>query len=390
MALALLTFQTVATTLNVGDQARAYVREADDDIGTTLDLDNTPSLGLELAWPTTTIALEYAPRFSWLDVFGPDASPTLLLHTAGLRLSWQRPRTSLWLAQRAVVGDQSYSRIRSDEALATPPTDAGAMPPDLQLIPHATVVDVTDAQTSAGVGYDWTRRWHSAFEAAFAVEGGSNAESQQLLPRQRSVRGDTSLVYRLTPREELNTELGAQQIHTSNGFDHWLASLTETWSTRLPAESGAEVGAGLSLQDTDGPPGTSATRWVPLVTSGIWYVFPTDGVRMRLRGDLGYQPDVNVLSGSLQNRLYASAQAGVLLARSNAYLTLAAAKTFPHDAPDASDVISADLTYERTLLDWLHGQLGGELAWQQFGDAAVDSRWMVYAGLQVRLPSTRL
>jgi hypothetical protein len=133
--------------------------------------------------------------------------------------------------------------------------------------------------------------------------------------------------------------------------------------------------------------------WVPVGSGSVWYELLRRGARARFQWEVGYRPDINVLAGTLQNRLYTSALAGLVVDRSSLRLTLGAARTLPSNEPDANDVISADLAFEQQLLDWLALELGGQLFWQGIGSATPlafeGSRWLVYGGLEASLPEVR-
>jgi hypothetical protein len=407
MALALMVMQSSAWTLTLSDAARAYARRTEVSGATSIDLQNTPQLALGAAWPTTQLRVGYAPRFSWVDVLGTEPSPTLVLHSGELRLSWQWPRVALSLSQTVAVGDQDFSQVgvaTSTGDLMTlpaagvvPPTDPAPgdvmMPTELELLPAADVVAVAAEETSASLRYDWSRRWRSEVVAAFGFSGGADAEAQLFLPRQRTAQLDTALIFRRSRLDELSTGVTIARIDTSNGYDHWLASLIESWSMRWTRSSGGELGAGVSIQDTTGPAGLRATAWVPVGSASAWYALLMHAMEVRFQWNVGYRPDINVLAGTLQRRLFTSAQAGLTVEGSSLRLELGAAQTFPRDAPDATEVLSADLIFQQELVEWLFLQLGGQITRQRFGNgsalASVGSRWLLYAGLEARLPEVR-
>jgi hypothetical protein len=398
VTLALLVFQSAAGTLNVADLARATARRTDSGSGAMLDLDNTPSLRLGLDWPATAVALDYAPRFYWLDVLGPGPSPTLLLHSAGLSAEWRWPRYVLRLEQTVTYGDQDFTYGAPGLTVAPGATDAPpgtdpAMPADLDLLPRADVVRIADEETSASLRHDWTRRWSSTVEASFGISGGADAEAQVFLPQLRTTRLQTSLDYRRSLRDELGTDLILAHVDTSNDFDHRVVSLMETWSMRWTRNTGGELGAGAALQDTTDPAGLESTEWEPVGTASAYYEWLARAARMRLQLDVGYRPDVDVVTGALQSRVFTTAQAGVLVDGSSVLLVLGAAQTIPRDAPDATELISADLVFEQELLEWLDLQLGGQILRQRLSSAstlaASGTRWLLYAGLEAETPVMR-
>jgi hypothetical protein len=402
---ALMVLLAPVGTLALSDAARVYARRAELDEAVAVDVDNTPRLVLGVAWPTTRLDLSYAPRLMWLDVLDERASPTLLLHAGSLQLSSRRPRSLLWLAQTVAVGDETFVGLdgaggAGDQPIASPtqPVDDGATTPatspDLELLPDTTAVSVAEAETSAGLSYDWSRRVASELRASVGLSGGADAEARLVLPRQRTVQIDHSLLLRLSRRDELRTALDLTQTRTSNGYDHWLASLTESWSMLFTPSSGGELALGAGTRHTTGPDALSTAEVLPVGAANAWYLLLARGLEARFQWNVGFQPHVDALAGTLQSRVDTSVQAGVTADRSSVRLELGAAQTLPPDAPDASTLLSADLVCEQRLLDWLALQLGGQILRQRARRAgplaAAGSRWLLYAGLEGRVPEVRL
>lgn len=389
MLLAALFAFEAAGTLDVSDTVRGYARDASAGDGAAIDLENMPALELALDWPTSSLALEYAPRLLWSDVEGPEASPTLLLHSGGLRLSSRSERLSVSLAQTFAVGDQSFARLRAERgALESEP---GA--PELELLPAATVLRVVAAESSASLRYAWSRRVSTELRPSLGISGGADAAAQRALPRQRTARLDTSLDFRASLRDALSTTLGLAQTSISNGYDHRLVSLMETWSRTFGPESGSALGAGVALQESTGPDGSSSANGQPVGAASAWHTLFARAATVHVRCDLGYEPHLNVLTGGLQRRLFASAGTTTEAGDTTAQFTLGAAQTLPLDEPDAARSLSADLLIEQALLDWLSAQLAGQLVWQRLGGdgplASSDSLWLVFAGARGELPSVR-
>ena len=396
LALAWIMIHAAAGSLNVADAARVQARRADIGDGTWIDFHNTPRLSLARAWPTTQFDAGYAPRLLWLDIGGDNASPTLVLHTAALQISFQQPRYTLSLSQTGVFGDQDYAQLGlADPTLVAPvsPLPGGPMiMPTLDAVPRVQVLEVASEETIADLRYDWSRRLSSSFGASFGFSGGADAAAQQVLPRQRTAMVDAALDYRASRRDLLSTGLDLAQIHTSNGYDHFWISLMESWGTTWAASSGGELGAGVAVQHTNGPAGLDTTDTVPVGTASVWYTMLEQGMEVRFQWGLDYAPYVDVLAGTLQSRLATSAQVALTVDRSSVRSSIGAAQTFPVDDPDATTLLSADLMFEQELLDWLIAQLGGQIVWQSSDGnplALEGSRWLVYAGLEGRVPEVR-
>ena len=223
--------EAASGTLRLSDAARIYARQSRIADGSALDLENTPRLETSLTWPTWRLALDYAPRLTWVDVLGSEPSPTLLLQNAALQLSLRQPRYTLSFVQTGAFGDQDFSQNNAPtQPGAVPaPTIPGEMrPPELDLLPRAQVLRVAAAETSADFQYDWSRRWRSSLQAAFGLSGGADTEAQQFLPQQRSARLDAGLIFRRSHVDELGTVLSGEQskppMGTATGWlQHWRA-----------------------------------------------------------------------------------------------------------------------------------------------------------------------
>jgi hypothetical protein len=398
MALALLVLQSAAGTLRLSDLARVYARRTEISDGTMMDVRDTPRVELGVAWPSTRVDLAYAPRFSWMDVLGDSPSPTLVLHDAELLLSWEQPRVALIFGQTVTIGDQDFTELGTTTAIDGELMAPGAvgdvmMPGDIELLPAAEVLSVFAEETSAQLRYDWSRRWSSDLRAAFGFSGGADAEAQVFLPQQRTAQLDAAVGFRRSPRDELTTAASVAQIETSNGYDHWVVSLDELWTMRWARQSGGELGLGMAIQNTTGPTGLTTTDWEPVGSASAWHEVLLHAMQVRFQWDVGYRPDVNVLAGTLQSRLFTTVQAALTVDRSSLLLIVRAAQTLPRDAPDANELIGADLVFEQALADWLDLQLGAQIVRQSVGGSTVTtssgSRWLLYAGLEARLPEVR-
>ncbi len=389
--LAVLFALDAAGTLDVSDSARIYAREATTTDELAIDIENTPRLELGLDWPTTSFGVEYAPRLFWSEVVGPEPSPTLLLHSVGLWLSSRRERLSVSVAQTFAYGDQSFARLSFERGLLE---QDGATPsaPDVDLVPGPTVVRIVAAETSASLRYEWSRRVSTELRPSLGVTGGVDAAAQRALPRQRTARIDGLLDFRASLRDTLTTEAGIEHASISNGYDHRIVSLMETWSRAFGAESGGAIGAGVALQESTAADFEN-TEVQPIGVARAWHSWLARSLQVRVRGELGYQPYINELTGTLQRRVYASADATTSSGGTSVRVALGAAQTFPLDRPDTAQSLSADLVLEQALLDWLSAELGGQLTWQTLGSdnplALNDTLWMIFAGARGELPTVR-
>jgi hypothetical protein len=306
-------------------------------------------------------------------------------------LSSREERLSVSLAQTFAYGDQSFARLSFDRAPLEQPS-MGTMSPQLDLVPGPTVVRIVSAETSASIRYEWSRRVSTELRPSLGVSGGADAAAQRALPRQRTAGVEGSLDFRASLRDTLSTSAGIEHTSISNGYDHRIVSLMETWSRTFAAESGGAIGAGVALQETTAADFDN-TEWQPIGVARAWHSWLARTMQVRLRGELGYQPYINALTGTLQRRVYASADATTSAGDTSVRLTLGVAQTLPLDQPDTARSISADLVLEQALLDWLSAEVGGQLVWQSLsGESAIalnDSLWMLFAGARGELPTVR-
>lgn len=375
-----------AGTLDASDSARIYAREATAGDDVAMDIENAPRVAVALQWPTSSVELEYAPRLFWSDVGGVEASPTLLLHAGALRLSARQERLSASVAQTFAIGDQSFARLSFERS-------PGQLEPSPDLVPGLTVVRVIEAESSARVRYDWSRRVSTELRPSFGVTGGDGAAAQRALPQQQTARVEAGLDYRTSQRDTLTTDAGVEQTSVSNDYDHRIVSVMETWSRTFALDSGVAIGAGGALQETVPPVGARDSDLQPIGIARLWHALLLRDVQVRLTSEVGYEPHINVLTGTLQRRLYASAGATTIAGDSRVRLAFGASQTLPLEQLDTAQSVSADLALEQGIFDGLSAEVGGQLLWQSLGSgtalSAGDSLWMVFAGARAELPSTR-
>jgi hypothetical protein len=416
--LAFVALHAAMGSLKISDAARVYARRSLVDDTAIANIENAPRLDAELTWPTWQAELGYEPRLTFVDVLGSGPSTGLWLHSGAARLSLRQPRYELSITQTALVGEQDFTQFGTTAALAAAtqpaattaqdtatqsamqPTTAGTAgtagtgttgTTPLNLLPNARALRVADEQTAANLRYFWAPRWRSDLRASFGFSGGANAAAQQLLPRQRRAQVDGSLAFEQSRRDQLSTLLMGAQINTSSGYDHWLASASETWSTRWDAASSSLFGAGLAFQDTTDPNGVRTQRWNPIGSASLSHAKLLRDVQVRLQIGIGYSPDLNVLVGRLQNRLQANSTASIATRRMTLSLLLGAAQTIPTSAPDAATIANVAISFDYELLDWLSAQAGGQIVRQNLGSAVTFARatWLLYAGLAARAPELR-
>lgn len=409
--LALVVVHAAMGSLKITDAARMYARRSLVDQAATANADDRLLLDAGLSWPTLQLQLDYEPRVTFVDIFGPQPAGPLWLQSAAARLTLHEPRYSLSLTQTGSFGEQeligagviaapqlpqtssaapqAQAGSPAQPMPAQPTTTPPAMAPTLNLLPSARSIRIADEETAASLTALWSRRWQSYFRASFGFLGGADPAARSLLPRQRRAQLASSVSYDMSRRDQLGTVLSGAQIETSNGYDHWLASLAEAWATRWTSATRSELSLGVAFSDSTSPSAASSSRWGPIASASLMHESLFREMHVHMQIGVGYAPDVNVLLGRLQNRLQTSALLGVELGPVAARLLLGAAQTIPAHAPYAVTVATAALNVEYGLLQWLSAQTGAQLARQAFAGANSGTTWLAYAGLEARASEVR-
>jgi hypothetical protein len=417
--LALVAIQAAAGTLKISDAARLYARQGLGYTRPEANVEDLFQIDADLAWPKLQLGLEYAPRVVFVDVGGSNGGPPLFLHGALAQLTLREERYTLTVTQSGSAGEQNFSQVGGSVAATTitanampasrdmpmpntpqAPMSAMAMnaqqPPTANpsstggLVPNARAVKVANEETAARLDVAWTRRLRSELRGSFGFSGGADPEARMLLPRQRRAQLDASLGFDRTRLDRISTVLTGAQIETSNGYDHWLASALENWSTRFDPESSLEVGAGLAFQDSLGPMHTRTSRVTPVGSLSFAHENSLQRATLRFQFAASYFPDVNVLLGRLQDRLQASSTTSLITPDLTASLLLAASQTLPASASTAATLISMTLTLEYEFVTWLAGQVGGQVARQALGQKLKDAPppyWLAYVGVIAHAPA---
>lgn len=393
-------------SLRLSDAARIYARNSLADEAAIVNVENVPRLDAGLSWPTLQLELDYAPRLTFVDIFGSGTSPALWLQSAAGQISLREPRYVLRLSQTGTWGDQEFFPIAAPQGVAplqtvpaqptgnpplTPGTPGAPANPALNLQPDARSLPVAAEDTSADVTVFLTRRWRTESRASYGFSGGADALAQTFLPRLRRAQLENAATHDWSRRDQLSTVLTGSRLEISNGFEHWLASLSEDWAARWSASTGSAVGIGVAFQDTTAPDGTTTTHWGPIGSANLTHLLLLGDVRVHLQIGVGYAPDVILLVGRLQNRLQVTSSATASKGPWSVTLTLASLKTFPANAPDAASMASAALAFDYEVRKWLGAQVGGQIMQQELTSLirASGGMWLVYAGLLARVPERR-
>lgn len=392
-------------SLTLSDAARVYMRNGFADEAAIVNAENVPRLDAGLSWSTLQLELDYEPQLTLVDIFGSGPSPVLWLQSGAAQLRLRQPRYTVRLLQTGTWGDQELVAFATSRGVgplqpvqgpstpnqSPPATSGGPMGPALNLLPDARSLPIAAEETSADLAVSLTRRWHSDTRASYGFSGGADAMAQSVWPRQRRAQLDNSVAFDQSRRDQLNTVLTGARLEISNGYEHWLGSLSENWAARWSAATGTSFGAGVAFQDSTAPDRTTTAHWGPIGSANFTHALVLDEVRVRLQVSLAYAPELIAVLGTVQNRLQFTSSATAFKGPWSVGLTLASMQTIPANAPDAASMASAAFAFEYEVRKWLGAQLGGQLIQQKLTSliGTTGGMWLVYAGIVAHAPEQR-
>ena len=412
-------------TLRVSDSARAAVRSGAPGENDELGFDNLLRLDASLAWPTTELFVGYGPRLGVArDIEGMnDAWDLTFLHDLEAGLTFNQPRYTLSFRQGFTFGTQSFGEVFAtpeDAAVGAPgatpdlgtptnpdmtpaatdvPTGAGAP------VPLDSSIPVWSASSRASLVYLYSQRWQSTYETGFGTSGGNGAAAELTLPRLQTVDASANLIHDLTPRHQVGAELQAEHGWT-RASDYWYSTLAGLWTVLFSRETELALSAGAGFRDTQDPlplPPLLPTRSqaiVPVGSASLTHEVGMRGSRARYALSVAYAPTVDTLRARLQDRLTASASAGLASTSNSATLSVSGSQSFPTDAVDAARFIGISLALTHQFTDAIGIELGGQIADQSLGGADAlapvvvadpndGTVWTVYVGLGAQLDPIR-
>jgi hypothetical protein len=397
-------------SLRISDAARVYARRSFVDEAGIANAEDVLRIGAGLSWPTLHLELEYAPRLTVVDIFGSGSSPLLSLHSGSAGLLIRQPRYTLRLTQTGMWGEPDFTQfaaVTSAQAtqaaapmqapamdpMANPPTPVrgASSAPTLNLLPSARTLHMAGEETAVDLSVVLARRWRSDTRASYGFAGGADDLARMFWPRQRRAELDQAVAFDWSRRDQLSTLLSGARIEVSNGYEYWLTSASEAWDTRLSATTGSQLGVGAAFHESTAPDGTSSTHWGPIGSANLTHMTSLSEARVRLQVGLAYAPEINVLLGTLQNRLQGTASAAAVKGHVTVDLILAASQTIPTSAPYAARLASVALDLQYKLSEWLGAELGGQLIQQKLTSviASTGGMWLLYVGIIARAPEAK-
>jgi hypothetical protein len=367
--------------VTVSDTSALYLRDDFDFGRPSLGIENAPRLDLALGWSALQLSLGYGPRLVVAELVGGSSPSLLLLHEASASLRYQRTRTQVAVGHSLSIGEQYLGKLPQASAadpLAPPdPTVSRATP-----LANSQSLRIRTETTSGLASYLWTRRIASEATVAYGVGGGADGAARALQPRLRTLALASSLRFRWSARQDLGTAAGASRVRTSNGYEHWIATLSEAWSMRWTPLTSSNLSVGAAWRETQRPDKTKSSEPAPIASSSISHLFRMARGNGALQAGASLAPNVNVLTGELQLAVQGSASAGVQRKRSAAELTADALQTLPADATRATRVVGGGIRLTQQTAEWLLLFAGLRLQHQQIADTSLSLalQWAITAG----------
>src|SRR5258708_9611909 len=263
---------------------------------------------------------------------------------ASVGVSWHDRLVRVAFNEEASGGLYNSANLLQAPALPAPApgaTPPAATPAPVQLVPAATTITTGSTRTSATVGAEASRQVSTGLTLSYLVAGGLDADSQALLPLQRTARADALLDYAFSRRDRLatlgyvqDTVFSAEPCVTFLGATapaptagarcaphDQLAQLTEAYRHRIDRSTTLTLSAGVTGAHASDSPALS-TFWC---NASSYCLFPfADALvssRLGFRGtalltvDASVAPLVDLRTGSVIERAQLLASVGEQVTR---------------------------------------------------------------------------
>lgn len=251
--LALLT-DVRARTLAVTDSTTTWGSE----------LEVSPGVALEVASPSVSLSLGYAPRLTV--PFNVGGFELAVLNRATARVEW-RP-DALWTASVAgvfVVGD--YSQLNP----ASTPGGAGPAPPVLNPVRSFQTYPYVGIDTLAQVDGILSARTRLRLAAGYFDVGGTGEVGQANQPRTWGPQAEAAIAWDASRAATLTTTARGQDWILANGDYVVIGTLTEGWTQAWTEDLDTTVAAGVGLASRDVETLTAVGHFVPVARLSLAY-----------------------------------------------------------------------------------------------------------------------
>jgi hypothetical protein len=392
-----LSMPAAVGTLRIADALGLAIDRGIVDDGVYFRVTNTFYASVGIRFASSELSVGYTLRL------GPDPQTlgVAQFHIAELRYAYTARRLSFTASETFGLGEQVFLGVgrasplagvmREQDAAAAPvgPTLAVTAPLDTRLLPAAQVLPIVIQRADAGLSYRIDRQWTTTFALGYSTYGGLTREAQQDFALIHTLIGSATAASKLDARNDLTT--GLQLAHGWNARQESFAYavLSETWQHRLSKQTKLELGAGLSVRETDQPVGPRVIVTTPVGTVGLEHTMRARDLTGALRFGLAFVPMVDVVSARLQNRFTATATATLGYDDLYAGAGFALSQAVPTDDPYAVRYIHGNVFSGYRLTPWLGASLSAVVTRQWLGSTvsgpsaytASGLTWGVYGGL---------
>lgn len=377
----LLGLPRAAGTLTVSDGSAVYVRGDFELERVTLGVENAPRVDLAVDFRRLELALRYGPRFVGGDVAGPGDPAFLLLHEGTATLRYSGKRGDVALGQSLRIGEQYLGKLPQTTAVdpiaPADPTTSRATP-----LANADSLRIRAQTTSGLASYFLTRRHRLEGGASYTISGGANAAARALQPSLRTIEFSAGVRARLTRNDDLGSVGSAFRTRTSNDYQHWVATLQESWSTRISERTSSALMLGIGYRDSQAPGGKRTRAPLPVGSASVIHALRIAHSRGTLSAGAALSPFINLLTGEFQSSLQGSVSSSLQKRDTRLDLTVDALQTLPLDAPRATRVIGGGLRTTHQVARWISLFAGLRVQHQHIADTTLSLalQWAITGG----------
>jgi hypothetical protein len=379
-------------SISVGAVAQGTAHSSIETSRIEYDLSGSPSVQLALREGRLDFSLGYTPFFTLRAIGDPVDQATLLMHNGSGSVGYRGPGYHLLLSEGVAYGTQSFLTLRTTPLDPNAPKDPTAA--NIELIPTAqTLRTFSEATTFTGV-YEWSRRWRSSALATYAITGGLGAAAEQFVPQQRMASVGLSNDYLVTHDDHFSMGATVADVHVSNGYTHLTGAIELGWAHQFtPRLAGQLFGGGFAARTTSRD--FTPYYLLTLTTGGSGTAQLIRRGKMALAANAGVAvaPQVNYLTGLLQQRVQGTAGLTLRIDRFSAGVNGDVAQTFPVSDPQAVRIVGAGANASYSVTRWLDLTASYRSAWQESHDPRIVSlprQWSAVLGVAVRPPPIKL
>jgi hypothetical protein len=331
-------------------------------------------------------------------------------HTANLRYTYTAPRLSLSLSETGGIGKQSFLGAGRASPLVglSPVGDTNAPPTatpslatpaaiDSSTVPGAQSLDFVSLRTAANGTYRLGHELTWNLIVGYQLSGGLTREARRYVTLQHVLDGSLSLGYAPSSRTSFVSALLVAHGWNSRNDDYGLLTLSESWQYKWTPATSTDLGLGLSSRIAQGANDATVIVTTPVGSAGITHVLRARDTTGTLRLSVTYTPLVDVATGRIQNRLNATASAGVSHGDVAAGINGTLWKVIPSSDPGASSGMGGGVYASYQIISWLGASLSAQVTKQAYVTTGLGNAtplpsgvaWGVYGGLYAVSPTWR-